>query len=68
MLFRSDNTTADEVLDELIDEYHRVSLSGQLDEYVSILANEDFGIEEDWDMDEEPDETDEEFKERIDSI
>lgn len=69
-----DNTTEDDVLDELIDEYCHVSLSGQLDEYVSILANEDFGIEEDWegdeDMDEDdlPEETDEEFKERIDSI
>ena len=66
----SDNTTVDEVLDELIDNYHRVSLSEQLDEYVSILANEDFGIEEDWDMDEDdlPEETDEEFTDRIDSI
>lgn len=66
----SDNTTVDEVLDELIDEYCHVSLSGQLDEYVSVLANEDFGIEEDWDVDEdeEPDETDEQFKDRIDSI
>ena len=70
----SDNTTVDEVLDELIDEYCRVSLSGQLDEYVSIFVNEDFGIEEDWegdeDMDEDdlPEETDEEFKERIDNI
>lgn len=66
----SDNTTVNEVLDELIDEYCHISLSGQLDEYVSVLANEDFGIEEDWDMDEddEPNETDEQFKERVDNI
>lgn len=70
----SDNTTVDEVLDELIDNYHKISLLGQLDEYISIIANEDFGIEEDWegdeDMDEDdlPEETDEEFTDRIDSI
>ena len=69
-----DNTTEDDVLDELIDEYCHVSLSEQLDEYISILANEDFGIEENWegdeDMDEDdlPEETDEEFTDRIDSI
>lgn len=70
----SDNTTTSEVLDELIDEYCRVHLSGQLDEYVSILANEDFGIEDGWegdeDMDEDdmPEETDDEFMERINNL
>jgi hypothetical protein len=69
-----DEVDEDDLLDTLIDNYYRVHLSGQLDEYVSILANEDFGIEEDWegdeDMDEDdlPEETDEEFTDRIDSI
>lgn len=64
----------DDVLDNLIEYYYNVHISGQLDEYISILANEDFGIEEDWegdeDMDEDdlPEETDEEFTDRIDSI
>ena len=73
-----DCTTADELLDNLIDEYNHVGLSinSELDNLVNILYNEDFGIDvdfdyedidEDFDEDELPEETDDEFKERIDS-
>jgi hypothetical protein len=72
----TDNFSAEEVLDELIDNFSHVNLreSNELNELVHILANEDFGIEEDWNYDEVdseddmPEETDEEFMERIDSI
>lgn len=60
------NYGAEEVLDELIDKYNHVSLYGnRFDELVSILFEEDFGIDEEG---EEETETDEEFKERIDMI
>lgn len=63
----SSNYGAEEVLDELIDKYNHVSLYGnsRFDELVSILFEEDFGIDEEG---EEETETDEEFKERIDMI
>lgn len=70
-----DCVTNEEVLDALIDNYNHVSLSDtEFDGLVEVLYNEDFGIDEDWeyneDMDEDdvPEETDDEFKERIDNI
>ena len=77
-VYRSEHTN-EEVLDELIDN-SCVDIYGadSLLELIEILWNEDFGIEEDWEYDEdnydgeeyldEPEETDEEFKKRIDSI
>lgn len=61
----SSNYGAEEVLDELIDKYNHVSLYGnsRFDELVNILFEEDFGIDDD-----EIIESDEEFKERIDTI
>ena len=72
----SDNFSAEDVLDALIDDFSHVDLreNNELNELVNILANEDFGIEEDWsydevdDEDDMPEETDEEFMERINSI
>lgn len=60
------NYGAEGVLDELINEYNHVSLYGndRFNKLVSILFEEDFGIDED----EEETETDEDFKERIDMI
>lgn len=74
-----DCVTNEEVLDKLIDNYNHVSLSDtEFDGLIEILYNEDFGIDEDWvwvydeDMDEDdiliPEETDDEFKERINSL
>ena len=72
----SDNFSAEDVLDALIDNFSHVDLreSNELNELVNILVNEDFGIDEDWNYDEVdgeddmPEETDEEFMERIDDI
>ena len=71
----SDDFSADDVLDELIDNYSHVDLTenGELNELLTILVNEDFGIDEDWEYDEaeedeEPEETDDEFMERIDNL
>lgn len=72
----SDAFSAEDVLDALIDNFSHVDLreSCELNELVNILASEDFGIEEDWSYDEVdgeddmPEETDEEFMERIDDI
>ena len=71
----SDDFSADDVLDELIDNYSHVDLTenSELNELLTILVNEDFGIDYDWEYDEaeedeEPEETDDEFMERIDSI
>lgn len=72
----SDDFSAEEVLDDLIDNYNHVDLreNSALDGLLSVLFNEDFGIEEDWSYDEVdneddmPDETDEEFTERVDNI
>lgn len=74
-----DCVTNEEVLNELIDYYNHVSLSDTtFDGLVEVLYDNNFGIEEDWEYDEnnydgeeyleEPEETDEEFKNRIDSI
>lgn len=72
-LYRS-NTTIDEVLDALEDNYNHLYLNDPLDSIISVLYNDDYGIEEDFEADEdmdeddEPEETDEEFTDRIDSI
>lgn len=69
-----DCVTNEEVLNELIDYYNHISLSDTtFDGLVEVLYDEDFGIDEDWfeDIDDEddlPEETDEEFKERIDNL
>ena len=77
-VYRNEHTN-EEVLDALIDN-SCIDIYGadSLLELVEILWNEDFGIEEDWEYNEdnydgeeyldEPEETDEEFKNRIDSI
>ena len=72
----SDDFSADDVLDELIDNYSHVDLTenSELNELLTILVNEDFGIDYDWEYDEaeeedeEPEETDDEFMERIDNL
>lgn len=70
-----DCVTNEEVLNELIDYYNHVSLSDTtFDGLVEVLYNADFGIDYDWewyedmDDDEVPEETDDEFKERIDNL
>lgn len=70
-----DCVTNEEVLDALIDNYNHVSISDRtFDSLIEVLYNEDFGIEEDWEYDEDmddedvPEETDDEFKDRIDSL
>lgn len=68
------NTTEEEVLDALEENYNNLYLRGELDEIMSILYNDDYGIDEDFEADEDmdeddaPEETDDEFRERIDSI
>lgn len=72
----SDDFSADDVLDALIDNYSHVDLreNSELNELLTILVNEDFGIDYDWSYDEAdneddmPEETDDEFMERIDNI
>ena len=71
----SDDFSADDVLDALIDNYNHVDLTenSELNELLTILVNEDFGIDYDWEYDEaeedeEPEETDDEFMERIDNL
>lgn len=72
----SDDFSADDVLDALIDNYSHVDLTenSELNELLTILVNEDFGIDYDWEYDEAdgeddmPEETDDEFMERIDNI
>ena len=72
----SDDFSADDVLDALIDNYNHVDLreDNRLNELLDVLTSEDFGIEEGWEYDEDmeeddmPEETDDEFTERIDDI
>lgn len=71
----SNDFSAEEVLDALIDNYNHVSLTenNELNELVNVLFSEDFGIDYDWEYDEaeedeEPEETDDEFMERIDNL
>ena len=71
-----DAFSAEEVLDELIDNFCNVDLreSRELNELLAVLTSENFGIEDDWSYDEVdseddmPEETDDEFMERIDDI
>lgn len=71
-----DCVTNEEVLNKLIDDYNHVSLSDTtFDGLIEVLYNDDFGIDEDWDWelyvddaDYIPEETDDEFKERIDNL
>ena len=72
----SDDYSVDDVLDALIENYSHVDIynNDTLDNLLEVLANEDFGIEDGWEYDEdmgeddEPEETDDEFMERIDEI
>ncbi len=66
----SDDFSAEDVLDALIDNYSHVDLreDNRLNELLDILTSEDFGIDEDAEEDEEPEETDDEFMKRIDDI
>ena len=72
----TDNFSAEDVLDALIDNFSHVDLreSNELNELLDVLTSENFGIEDDWSYDEVdseddmPEETDEEFMERIDNI
>ena len=76
----SDNFSVEEVLDKLIEDYNNISIysNDSLKEVLEILYNEDFGIEDGWEYDEdnwdgeeytdEPEETDDEFMNRIDDI
>ena len=70
-----DYVTNEEVLNELIDYYNHVSLSDTtFDGLVEVLYDDDFGIDKDWEYDEDmddedaPEETDDDFKERIDNL
>jgi hypothetical protein len=70
-----DEVSIDELIDEIIDNYQHIDIDDtQLRELVEIVINEDFGIEEDAEIDEDmdeddaPEETDDEFKDRIDNI
>lgn len=72
----SDNYSAEDVLDALIDNFSHVDLreSRELNELLDVLTSENFGIEDGWSYDEVdseddmPEETDDEFMERIDDI
>ena len=67
----SDEHDADEVAEELVENYIHIYIDDAiLKELVEVAANEDFGIEEDWEEDDDdiPEETDEEFMERINNI
>lgn len=70
-----DKVDEDDVLDALEENYNQITLyNSELDELVKTLYNDDFGIELDFEADEDmskddmPEETDDEFKDRIDSI
>ena len=72
----SDEHDVDEVIDELIDNYSHVDLTvnDSLKELLEVVYRDDFGIEEDWEYDEDmdecdmPEETDDEFMDRINDI
>ena len=69
----SDEHDVDEVIDELIDNYTHVNLTvnDSLKELLDVVYRDDFGIEEGWEFDEDmdecdmPEETDDEFMDRI---
>lgn len=71
----SDDYNSYDVLDALIDNYSNVDVyNDTLNQLLEILNNDDFGIDIDWSYDEVdneddmPEETDDEFTERIDNI
>ena len=63
-----------EVIDAIEEYYTHLSFyDSKLDELSAVLYNADFGIDEDWEYDEdnednEPEETDDEFKDRINTL
>ena len=69
----SDDFSAEDVLDTLIDNWIHVDLTinDTLKELLDVIYNDDFGIEEGWEYDEDmdecdmPEETDDEFMDRI---
>jgi hypothetical protein len=69
-----DNCDIGDVVDAIEEYYnHLYFYDSKLDALADVLYNGDFGIESDWEYDEddednEPEETDDEFKERIDII
>lgn len=69
-----DECDVDDVVDAIEDYWNNLSFSDfKLEELSSILYNDDFGIDIDWeynedDEDNEPEETDDEFKDRIDTL
>ena len=71
----SDDYSASDVLDALIDNYSNVDVyNDTLNQLLEIINNDDFCIEDDWSYDEVdneddmPEETDDEFTDRIDNI
>ena len=68
----SDNVSVDDVIDAIEDCYNHITITENrsLDELCEILFNEDFGIDYDYDEtdDDEPEESDEEFTQRIADI
>lgn len=71
----SDEIDIDELVDDVIDNYNHIDINDTtLRELVEIVINEDFGIEEDWEYNEDmdecdmPEETDDEFMDRINNI
>ena len=69
-----DECEIDDIIDAIEDYYSHLSFcDSKLDALAEVLYNADFGIEEDWqynedDEDNEPEETDDEFKDRIDTL
>ena len=69
-----DECDIDDVIDAIEDYYSHLNFyDSKLDALAEVLYNGDFGIDEDWkydedDEDNEPEETDEEFKDRIDTL
>ena len=70
-----DNFDEDEVIDALIENYNHVDIRNQtLKELLDIVIDEDFGIDEDVDIeyemddDDVPEETDDEFMDRINDL
>ncbi len=70
-----DEVDVDDLVDEIIDNYQHIDIDdATLKELVEIVINEDFGIEEDAEIDEDmdedeaPEETDDEFMDRIADI
>jgi hypothetical protein len=69
-----DECDIDDVIDAIEDYYNHLNFyDSKLDALAEVLYNGDFGIESDWEYDEDdednvPEETDDEFKNRIDTL